>query len=68
MLLHNLRVKMDAVFQISGNVIQKMIAEMDLMKEIFVLKKLVLTSNLHVHEQVIVFHSLGFVMVSLNKA
>jgi hypothetical protein len=63
-LLHNLPAKMDVVFPISGNAIQKMIVAMDQMKEIFVLKKLVLTSNLLVRELDIVFHNLGFAMVS----
>jgi hypothetical protein len=44
-----------------------MIAEMDLMKVTFVLKKHALTSNLLVHERVIVFLSPGFVMVSFRK-
>ena len=66
MLLLNSLVKMVDVFQTSGSVIQKMIAEMDLMKVTFVLKKHVPTSNLLVRERVIVFLSLGFVMVSFN--
>lgn len=56
---------MVVVFQIFGNVIQRMIVAIARTKEIFVLKKLVHTFNLHVQERVIVFHNRGCVMVMM---
>jgi hypothetical protein len=53
------------VFRTFGNVIAKMIAEMEAMREISVLKKLVLTSNLRVLELAIVYLNLGYAMVMM---
>jgi hypothetical protein len=69
--LLNLPAIMDVVFQIFGSVIAKTIVVMDRMKEISVLKKLVLIISLLVQELVTVSLNRGFAMVmmiaSINK-
>lgn len=59
MQLHNLLAKTVDAFQISGNATRKTIVVMDLMKETFVPRKLVLTSNSHAQGLAIVFHNRG---------
>jgi len=56
---------MDGAFQTYGNVTLKMIAAMDRMKEISVLKKLAHTSSLLVREPAIAFLNLGSAMVTM---
>ncbi len=52
--------KMEDVFHSPGSVTQKMIAEMAVMKETLVTKKLVLIINLLVLEVVIAYLKVGF--------
>lgn len=61
----SLLVKMVVVFQTFGSAIAKTIVEMEVMREIFVLKKLVPTSNSLVLERVIVYLNHGSAMVMM---